>query len=49
MTEENFKKQIANINQKHQIRQKFLTAIFSEISNEELLRELQKRGWTPSY
>jgi hypothetical protein len=43
MTEENFKKQMKNIQRQHQIRQKFLTSLFQEISNTELLSELEKR------
>ena len=43
ITKENFKKQWKTIKKKHQIRQKFLTATFSAISNSELLEEFRKR------
>jgi len=43
ITKENFKKQWKTIKKKHQIRQKFLTATFSAISNAELLEEFRKR------
>jgi len=42
-TRENFIKQWKTIERKHQIRQKFLTATFSSISNSELLEEFRKR------